>query len=66
MKKRVVPFLSTQPEKGKNTVIVAHDDPFEAATGIYPDPHRVYAMFWNPKERAALTFLVLWKQVPGS
>jgi hypothetical protein len=41
MKKRVVPFLSTKPEKGKNTIIVAHDDPFEASTGIYPEPQGV-------------------------
>lgn len=41
MKKRVVPFLSTKPEKGGNTVIVAHDDPFEAASGIYPEPQGV-------------------------
>jgi len=41
MKKRVVPYLSTKPAKGKNTVIVAHDDPFEAATGIYPDPQGI-------------------------
>ena len=38
MKKRVSPLLSATPQKGKNTVIVAHDDPFEAATGIYPEP----------------------------
>ena len=41
MKKRVLPFLSTKPEKGKNTIIVAHDDPFEAATGIYPEPQGI-------------------------
>lgn len=41
MKKRVAPFLSNKPEKGKNLVIVAHDDPFEAATGIYPEPQGV-------------------------
>jgi hypothetical protein len=26
------------PENGVNTVLVGHDDPFEAATGIYPEP----------------------------
>ena len=26
------------PKSGKNIVIVAHDDPFEAATGVYPEP----------------------------
>jgi hypothetical protein len=41
MKKLVVPFLSTKPEQGKNTIIVAHDDPFEASTGIYPEPQGV-------------------------
>ncbi len=37
MKNNVAPMLSQKPQN-KNTVIVAHDDPFEAATGIYPDP----------------------------
>jgi hypothetical protein len=23
---------------GTNTIIIAHDDPFEAVTGIYPEP----------------------------
>jgi hypothetical protein len=26
------------PPAATNTVIVGHDDPFEAATGIYPEP----------------------------
>lgn len=38
MKKRMTPHLSTKPKDGANTVLVGHDDPFEAATGIYPDP----------------------------
>ncbi|MEM0965786.1 MAG: histidine phosphatase family protein [Verrucomicrobiota bacterium] len=41
MKKRVAPYLSAIPADGTNTVIVAHDDPFEAATGIYPEPQGV-------------------------
>lgn len=40
MRERVSPYLSAVPEEG-NTVIVAHDDPFEAATGIYPEPQGV-------------------------
>lgn len=40
MRERVSPYLSEVPEEG-NTVIVAHDDPFEAATGIYPEPQGV-------------------------
>jgi phosphohistidine phosphatase SixA len=38
MKKRVVPLLAKAPSAGFNTVIVGHDDPFEAATGHYPEP----------------------------
>ncbi len=35
---RVRPLLSTIPPAGTNTILVGHDDPFEAATGIYPEP----------------------------
>ena len=35
---RVAPHLGTVPSAGANTVLVGHDDPFEAATGIYPAP----------------------------
>ncbi len=38
MQQRVMPFLTRPVANGKNRVIVAHDDPFEAATGIYPEP----------------------------
>lgn len=38
MRQRVRPHLSTMPPEGFNTVLVGHDDPFEAATGIYPEP----------------------------
>lgn len=38
MKAKVMPLLTTVPESGTNTVIVGHDDIFEAASGIYPDP----------------------------
>jgi len=38
MKNNLMPLLTKIPEAGTNTVIVGHDDPFEAATGIYPDP----------------------------
>jgi phosphohistidine phosphatase SixA len=38
MKTNVMPLLTAVPQVGKNTVIVGHDDIFEAATGIYPDP----------------------------
>lgn len=38
MRDRVRPLLSAAPPAGRNTVLVGHDDPFEAATGIYPEP----------------------------
>ncbi len=38
MKSNVMPLLTAVPDSGMNTVIVGHDDIFEAATGIYPDP----------------------------
>ena len=38
MRDRMTPYLATVPEDGANTVLVGHDDPFEAATGIYPEP----------------------------
>lgn len=41
MSAAVTPMLSTLPANGSNTVIVGHDDPFEAATGIYPEPQGV-------------------------
>ncbi len=37
MRDRMVPHLSKTPQEG-NTVLVGHDDPFEAATSIYPEP----------------------------
>ena len=56
MKKRVLPFLSTKPERGKNTVIVAHDDPFEAATGIYPEPQGICYIL-EPKGKGAFKII---------
>lgn len=38
MRDRVQPLISETPPEGFNTVLVGHDDPFEAATGIYPEP----------------------------
>ena len=41
MKANVMPLLTAQPEAGKNNIIVGHDDIFESATGIYPDPQGI-------------------------
>ncbi|MBL1209843.1 MAG: histidine phosphatase family protein [Geminocystis sp. GBBB08] len=38
MKAQLTPLLTAMPQKGTNTIIVGHDDLFEAATGIYPAP----------------------------
>lgn len=38
MRNRVRPLLSARPRPGTNTILVGHDDPFLAATGIYPEP----------------------------
>lgn len=38
MKAQLTPMLAAVPTQGTNTIIVGHDDLFEAATGIYPDP----------------------------
>ncbi|MEM9768526.1 MAG: histidine phosphatase family protein, partial [Cyanobacteria bacterium P01_D01_bin.71] len=41
MRDAVMPLLTAVPEPGTNTVIVGHDDVFESATGIYPEPQGV-------------------------
>ncbi|MEM8504153.1 MAG: histidine phosphatase family protein [Cyanobacteria bacterium P01_D01_bin.1] len=41
MRANVTPFLTMLPDAGTNTVIVGHDDLFEAGTGIYPDPQGI-------------------------
>lgn len=38
LREGVAPLLAAPPPPGLNTVIVGHDDPFEAATGTYPEP----------------------------
>jgi len=41
MRAGILPFLSEIPQPGTNTVVVGHDDVFEAATAIYPAPQGV-------------------------
>jgi phosphohistidine phosphatase SixA len=38
MRERLRPLLAARPPAGRNMVLVGHDDPFEAATGVYPEP----------------------------
>ena len=41
MRRNVTPLLKAPNDPQKNTVIVGHDDPFEAVTGMYPEPQGV-------------------------
>ncbi len=41
MREGLLPYLTTVPAAGTNTVIVGHDDVFDAVTGIYPDPQGI-------------------------
>ena len=41
MKKNVLPIISTIPKDGENTIVIGHDDIFESATGIYPEPQGI-------------------------
>ena len=41
MKGGITPLLSAIPANGQNTVLIGHDDVFDAATGIYPEPQGV-------------------------
>lgn len=41
MRDRVLPLITAEVPAGTNRVIVGHDDPFEAVTGIYPEPQGV-------------------------
>lgn len=61
MRAAVSPLLAAAPATGTNTLIVGHDDPFEAATGIYPEPMGV-AFFLRPD--AAGGFAVLGAIAP--
>ena len=36
-----MPLLTRPPLPGTNIVIIGHDDPFEAVTGIYPEPQGI-------------------------
>ena len=61
MRANVTPHLGRIPENG-NTILVGHDDPFEAATGIYPEPMGVVFVI-RPEGDGA--FEVLGSIAPG-
>jgi phosphohistidine phosphatase SixA len=62
MKANLTPLLAAVPKQGTNTVIVGHDDLFEAATGIYPEPQGM-AYVLTPDGRGGFT--VVANVLPG-
>jgi phosphohistidine phosphatase SixA len=56
MKTAVMPLLTAVPRPGTNTVIVGHDDVFDAATGFYPKPQGV-AYILKPDGRGKFAIL---------
>jgi phosphohistidine phosphatase SixA len=69
MRDRVRPLLARRPPQGRNTVLVGHDDPFEAATGVYPEPMGV-AFIIRPDGRGSFTLLAdltpdEWARLPA-
>jgi len=62
MRDRVRPLLSASPPAGRNTVLVGHDDPFEAATGVYPEPMGVV---WVVRPGGPNGFTLLGQIKPG-
>jgi phosphohistidine phosphatase SixA len=68
MKSAIMPFLTAVPARGMNTVLVGHDDVFDAATGIYPEPQGV-AFILKPDGRGGFEILARilaseWAQLP--
>jgi phosphohistidine phosphatase SixA len=56
MKKNVMPLLTRPPLPGTNTIIIGHDDIFESATGIYPEPQGV-AYVLKPDEKRGFNII---------
>lgn len=56
MRVKVMPLVTTKPASGANTILVGHDDPFEAVSGIYPEPQGV-AYVLKPNGKDGFTIL---------
>lgn len=61
MSKNMTPHLAAIPPEGTNTILVGHDDPFNAATWIYPAP---MGSVWIIKPHADGKFQVLGTIAP--
>lgn len=60
MKDGIMPLLTAVPAKGMNTVLVGHDDVFDAATGIYPKPQGV-AYILKPDGKGSFDIVASFK-----
>jgi broad specificity phosphatase PhoE len=56
MHDRVMPLVTAVPENGMNSILVGHDDPFEAVSGIYPEPQGV-AYILKPNGQNGFTII---------
>lgn len=68
MRSAIMPYLTAVPVSGANTILVGHDDVFDAATGIYPEPQGV-AFILKPDGRGSFEILAKvsaneWAQLP--
>jgi phosphohistidine phosphatase SixA len=55
-RQRLLPLLSQSIDQKQNLVLVGHDDPFEAITGIYPEPMGILFII-EPKEKQTFNIL---------
>ena len=55
-RQRLLPLLSQSVDQEQNLVLVGHDDPFEAVTGIYPEPMGILFII-EPKEKQTFNIL---------
>jgi hypothetical protein len=51
-----LPLLSQSVDQKQNLIFVGHDDPFEAVTGIYPEPMGILFII-EPKEKQTFNIL---------
>ena len=55
-RQRLWPLLSQSVDQEQNLVLIGHDDPFEAVTGIYPEPMGILFII-EPKEKQTFNIL---------
>jgi hypothetical protein len=55
-RQRLWPLLSQSVDQEQNLILIGHDDPFEAVTGIYPEPMGILFII-EPKEKQSFKIL---------